>query len=290
MGTHNSAMRRGELVGLILAAISTVTNCQSRGTLLVERPRRSADLDKGPERECSPGESCMDKLSQDGSPWRAANDYNFNCTEDYGSDPASYCAAYGGDVDAYNLTGNKACCVCGGGDCDVFPAPTPYNPIPTPTPTPTFTFPPTLPYDPIPSPTPTPTDYYSVDESSGISKGALIGICIGIFIFVKCCFWGFWYHRRQRCRRDCASRDECQNTYTAFSERPVESGATQPQFPHYTAPQEWYYEDSTEARHGPVTLEGLRSMGLPDDTRCWKDGLSNWVALSSADMPPPPRQ
>ena len=109
---------------------------------------------------------------------------------------------------------------------------------------------------------------YSDDESSEISKGALIGIFIGCVAFVvggSC--WGFWFRRRQKCRRDCASRDECQTAHTAFPERPVESGVTQPQQPHrYTAPREWYYEDSTEARHGLVTLEGLRSVGLPDDT------------------------
>ena len=50
---------------------SSSTEClQPHGSLLVARPRRSADLDKGPGRECSPGQVCVDKLSQDGSPWR----------------------------------------------------------------------------------------------------------------------------------------------------------------------------------------------------------------------------
>ena len=93
---------------------------QPRGTLLVERPRRSADLDKGPGRECSPGQSCVDKLSQDGGPWRDANHSGALCSS-YAQDPTSYCADYGGDVDAYGLAGNKACCVCGGGEheCDI---------------------------------------------------------------------------------------------------------------------------------------------------------------------------
>ena len=100
---------------------SSSSEClQSRGTLLVERPRRSADLDKGPGRECSPGQLCVDKLSQDGGPWHVAHQNSTLCSA-YARNPTSFCAADGADVDAYGLAGNKACCVCGGGVCDVLP-------------------------------------------------------------------------------------------------------------------------------------------------------------------------
>ena len=84
--------------------------------------RRNAALKDGsPGRQCSLTEVCVDSLSSDGDAWRDTIDGGFTCTTNYDVDPVHSCALYGGDIDAYGLTGNAACCLCGGGDCITAP-------------------------------------------------------------------------------------------------------------------------------------------------------------------------
>ena len=78
--------------------------------------RISTSQDQSPQRKCTISQICHDKSSEDGKEWSDA-DGGYSCSGDYSSDPLYYCTQYGSNIDQYGMTGNDACCDCGGGTC-----------------------------------------------------------------------------------------------------------------------------------------------------------------------------
>ena len=79
---------------------------------------RRTNQQQGLERSCTGSQICADSSSQDGNAWVAATD-GYSCSESYSGDPSTYCTyfIFGSDADQYGMTGNQACCICGGGTC-----------------------------------------------------------------------------------------------------------------------------------------------------------------------------